>query len=127
MANRPTWLSADPADDAQTGAWGERQTAGEPHFESEGDRGGHRGVLIGVNSCAETEDAGSVKTFATVVERDVATGFFVGYVPGLPGAHSQGASLDELAENMRAVLAMLLEDGLPDPEAEFEGIQTVTS
>ena len=64
--------------------------------------------------------------FTAVVERDVETGLFVGYVPGFPGAHSQAESLDELAENMREVIAMLLEDGLPELEAEFAGIQTVT-
>jgi len=35
----------------------------------------------------------------------------VGYVPGIPGAHSQGATLDELHANLREVIAMLLEDG----------------
>ena len=83
-------------------------------------------LLLGFFSPHEAEDAGPVKTFTTVVERDVETGLFVGYVPGFPGAHSQGASLDELAENMREVLAMLLEDGLPEMDAEFAGIQTVT-
>ena len=67
-----------------------------------------------------------MRKFTTVVERDVETGLFVGYVPGFPGAHSQAESLDELAENMREVIAMLLEDGLPELEAEFAGIQTVT-
>ena len=83
-------------------------------------------LLLGFFSPPETEDAGPVKTFTTVVERDVETGLFVGHVPGFRGAHAQGASLDELAENMREVLAMLLEDGLPEMEAEFAGIPTVT-
>ena len=67
-----------------------------------------------------------MRKFTAVVERDVETGLFVGYVPGFPGAHSQAESLDELAENMREVIAMLLEDGFPELEAEFAGIQTVT-
>jgi predicted RNase H-like HicB family nuclease len=46
-------------------------------------------------------------------------------VPGFPGAHSQGETLDELQENMREVIAMLLEDGEPALETEFVGIQTV--
>lgn len=74
----------------------------------------------------EAEAVDPVRKFTTVVERDVETGLFVGYVPGFPGAHSQAESLDELAENMREVIAMLLEDGLPELEAEFAGIQTVT-
>ncbi len=35
-----------------------------------------------------------------VVERDPDTGLFVGHVPGWPGAHSQGESLDELQRNL---------------------------
>jgi predicted RNase H-like HicB family nuclease len=49
----------------------------------------------------------------------------VGYVPGFPGAHSQGASLDELHANLLEVVEMLLEDGVPTLESEFVGIQTL--
>ena len=31
-----------------------------------------------------------MRTFNIVVERDPDTGLYVGYVPGWPGAHSQG-------------------------------------
>jgi len=48
----------------------------------------------------------------------------VGYVPGFPGAHSQGATLDELHANLREVIPMLREDGEPELEAEFVGTQT---
>lgn len=51
-----------------------------------------------------------MKTLSFVVERDGDTGLYVGYVPGWPGAHSQGASLDELQQNLREVVEMLLED-----------------
>jgi len=60
-----------------------------------------------------------------VVERDADTGLYVGYVPGFPGAHSQGATLDELNQNLQEVVAMLLEDGEPAFEGQFVGIQTV--
>jgi predicted RNase H-like HicB family nuclease len=66
-----------------------------------------------------------VRTFTAVVERDPDTGFYVGFVPGFPGAHSQAESLDELHSNLREVIALLLEDGDPKLEAEFVGIQTV--
>jgi predicted RNase H-like HicB family nuclease len=49
----------------------------------------------------------------------------VGYVPGWPGAHSQGATVDELRQNLEEVVAMLLEDGEPKLEGEFVGTQTV--
>lgn len=63
--------------------------------------------------------------FTAVVERDPSTGLLVGYIPGFPGAHSQGESLDELNANLREVVAMLLEDGEPRLEAEFVGTQNV--
>jgi predicted RNase H-like HicB family nuclease len=66
-----------------------------------------------------------MKSFTAVIERDHETGLFVGYVPGFPGAHSQGETLDELNENLREVIAMLLEDGEPKLEAEFLGTQNV--
>jgi predicted RNase H-like HicB family nuclease len=66
-----------------------------------------------------------MKTFTVVIERCPETGLYVGYVPGFPGAHSQGETLDELQENLREVIAMLLEDGEPVLEAEFVGIQSI--
>jgi predicted RNase H-like HicB family nuclease len=49
------------------------------------------------------------RTFTAVVERDTDTGFYVGFVPGLPGAHTQAESLDELNANLKEVVEMLLE------------------
>jgi predicted RNase H-like HicB family nuclease len=66
-----------------------------------------------------------MKSYTAVVERCADTGLFVGYVPGFPGAHSQGETLDELRENLREVIAMLLEDGEPELEAEFVGTQAI--
>jgi predicted RNase H-like HicB family nuclease len=48
-------------------------------------------------------------TFTAIIERDSDTGLLVGYVPGFPGAHSQGATLDELNANLREVIEMLLD------------------
>ena len=47
--------------------------------------------------------------FTAVVEKCTETGLFVGYVPSFPGAHTQGATLDELAVNLREVVELLLE------------------
>ena len=66
-----------------------------------------------------------MRTFNVIVERDPETGLFVGSVPGWPGAHSQGATLDELDQNIREVVGMLLEDGDPELESEFVGLQTI--
>lgn len=65
------------------------------------------------------------RTFTAVVERDTDTGFYVGFVPGMPGAHTQAESLDELNANLKEVVEMLLEDGEPDVEAELIGTQVV--
>jgi predicted RNase H-like HicB family nuclease len=66
-----------------------------------------------------------MKTFTAVVEKCPDTGLYVGYVPGFPGAHSQGSSLDELRCNLEEVVAMLLEDGEPVLQTVFVGTQTI--
>jgi len=63
--------------------------------------------------------------YTAVVERCPGTGLYVGYVPGLAGAHSQGTTLDELNANLTEVVALILEDGEPAIEGEFLGTQTV--
>ncbi|MEX0331104.1 MAG: type II toxin-antitoxin system HicB family antitoxin [Puniceicoccaceae bacterium] len=49
-----------------------------------------------------------MKRFTAVIERCTDTGLYVGYVPGLPGAHTQAASLDELKSNLEEVIALIL-------------------
>jgi len=63
--------------------------------------------------------------YTAVIERCTDTNVYVGYVPGFPGAHSQGATLDELHANLREVIGMLLDDGEPKLDSEFVGTQTV--
>lgn len=63
--------------------------------------------------------------FIAVVEKCTETGLLVGYVPGFPGAHTQAETLDELRDNLREVIEMLLEDGEPRLEAEFVGTQSI--
>ncbi len=66
-----------------------------------------------------------MKTYQAIIEKCTETDLYIGYIPGFPGAHSQGRTLDELNDNLREVVEMLLEDGEPRLEAEFFGIQTV--
>jgi predicted RNase H-like HicB family nuclease len=66
-----------------------------------------------------------MKNFTAVIERDADTGLYVAWVPGFPGAHSQGGTLDELRTNLQEVIEMLLEDGDPRLESDFIGLQTV--
>jgi predicted RNase H-like HicB family nuclease len=51
-----------------------------------------------------------MKTFSAYVEWDPESGLYVGIVPGIPGAHTQAATLDELQKNMKEVLELCLEE-----------------
>jgi predicted RNase H-like HicB family nuclease len=68
----------------------------------------------------------TMKTYTAVVEKDLETNLDVGWIPGFHGAHSQGGTLDELNDNLREVVEMLLEDGEPPIESVFIGTQLVT-
>ena len=62
------------------------------------------------------------------IERDPEAGLYVAIVPGIPGAHTQAETLDELQKNLKEVVELCLEE--MDPEAkkqlpEFVGIQQV--
>ena len=48
------------------------------------------------------------RTFTAYVQFDEDTKLYVGTVPGLVGAHSQGATLDELNQNLREVIELIL-------------------
>ena len=65
-----------------------------------------------------------MRSYNFVVERDPETNLLVGYVPGWPGAHTQGADIDELQQNLREVIEMLLEDGEPALESELVEVRT---
>ena len=66
-----------------------------------------------------------MKTYTAIIEKCHDTGLYVGFIPGFAGAHSQAESLDELNQNLREVIEMLLEDGEPILEVEFVGTQNV--
>lgn len=66
-----------------------------------------------------------MKIYSAVIERCPQTGLLVGFVPGFPGAHSQGETLDEINRNLQEVITMLVEDGEPELEAEFVGMQNI--
>ncbi|ERT03913.1 hypothetical protein M595_6151 [Lyngbya aestuarii BL J] len=65
-----------------------------------------------------------MKTFTAIVEKDPDTQLYVGYVPGFPGAHSQGKTLDELQDNLTEVIEMLLEEDVTF-ETQFVGTQQI--
>jgi len=70
-----------------------------------------------------------VRTFTAYVEYDPEAGLYVGIIPSLPGAHSQGATLDELQRNLQEVVELCLEEMLANGgspgEDTFVGIQRI--
>jgi predicted RNase H-like HicB family nuclease len=68
-----------------------------------------------------------MKTFSAYVEWDPETKLYVGIVPGIPGAHTQAQTLDELQVNLKEVLELALEEH-PDSIYDFPqfvGIQQI--
>ena len=62
------------------------------------------------------------------VEKDMESGLYVAVVPGIPGAHTQAETLDELQTNLKEVLELCLEEMEPAEKQhlpEFVGIQQV--
>ena len=62
------------------------------------------------------------------IEKDTDTGFFVAVVPGIPGAHTQAKTLDELQGNLKEVIELCLEEMEPSEKKElpdFVGIQQI--
>ena len=61
------------------------------------------------------------------IEWDPETKLYVGTVPGIPGAHTQGATLDELRENLKEVLELCLEEHNISLEElpKFVGLQQI--
>ena len=66
-------------------------------------------------------------TFTAYIEFDPETNLYVGIVPGIPGAHTQGATLDELQKNLKVVLELCLEEYKEAEEdlPRFVGLQQI--
>lgn len=56
--------------------------------------------------CLTDVEGTPMRQFVAVIEKCPDTGLYVGYVPGMPGAHSQGATIEELNANMQEVFAL---------------------
>ena len=65
----------------------------------------------------------AVWTFAAYIEFDPDTRRYAGIVPGIPGAHTQGETLDELHQNLKEALELCLEEckGAEDELPRFVG------
>ena len=68
----------------------------------------------------------SRQPYTAIIEQDTATGYYVAYVPDLPGAHTQAETLEELTQNLKEVVELVLEDDhAQSPESHFVGTQLV--
>ena len=50
------------------------------------------------------------KLFTAHIEQDVETGYFIGMIPSVPGAHTQAKSLDELSVRLNEVVELCLDE-----------------
>jgi predicted RNase H-like HicB family nuclease len=66
--------------------------------------------------------------YTAVIEQDTTTGYYVAYIPDLPGAHTQAETLGELQKNLKEVVELVLEDydSKQKPASRFIGTQLVT-
>lgn len=66
-------------------------------------------------------------SFTAIIEKDLKTNLFVAYIPGLPGAHTQAKTMEELQTNLQEVLTLVLGDKKHEKtESQFVGTQTVS-
>ena len=66
------------------------------------------------------------REFNVIIERD-ADGYYVGWVPGLKGCHTQARSLDELMARIREAIELCLEvEGDHVEPVDFVGVQRVS-
>jgi len=68
-----------------------------------------------------------MRSFAAYIEWDPETKLYMGIVPGIPGAHTQGVNLDELRENLIEVVQLCLEEGaiITEDLPHFVGLQQI--
>ena len=62
------------------------------------------------------------------IERDIESGLYVAVVPGVPGAHTQAETLDDLQAKLKEVIELCLEEMDPEDRdhlPEFVGIQQI--
>jgi predicted RNase H-like HicB family nuclease len=67
-------------------------------------------------------------TITAYIEKDSETGYYVGIVPDIPGAHTQAETLDELHKNLKEVIELCIEEMSPEDRKalpQFIGIQNI--
>ncbi len=71
----------------------------------------------------------NTQKYTAEILKDTEINQYIGIVPGLPGAHSQAPTLDELQDNLQEVITLCLEE-LTEEEIEnlpnFIGFQQIS-
>lgn len=69
------------------------------------------------------------KMFTAHIEKDPQSGYYIGLIPTVPGAHTQAKTLDELKVRLKEVLELCLESMTPEEKknmSEFVGTQQIS-
>ena len=70
---------------------------------------------------------GRTRVYTAVVEYDPESKMYVAHVPGLQGAHTQAATLEEMQANLKEVIELCLEEfsSEDDDRPRFVGLQQI--
>ncbi len=67
--------------------------------------------------------------FTAHIEKDSESGYYIGTIPNVPGAHTQAKTLDELTVRLKEVLELCFETMTEEEKKEipkFIGIQQIS-
>jgi len=69
-----------------------------------------------------------ISKVVSYIEKDTESGMYIAVVPGIPGAHTQAQSLDDLQVKLKEVIELCLQEMDPDERKalpEFVGVQQI--
>jgi len=67
-----------------------------------------------------------MKTYTVVVGKNNGTGSYEGHIPGLPGAKSEGRTIQELNRNLQAIVKQLLTESDREKDDDFQLLTEMT-
>jgi len=82
------------------------------------------------NFCTLLSKGGSMEQLFTAhIEKDSESGYYIGTIPNVPGAHTQAKTLDELSVRLKEVLELCFETMTEEEKKEipqFIGTQQIS-
>ena len=67
-----------------------------------------------------------MKTYTVVVEQNRGTGSYAGHIPGLPGAKSEGRTIQELNRNLHVIVKQLCTASDKERDDDFQLLTEMT-